>query len=490
MSLYRSTMTIHKTMDDFHVWQAKYRHWMFEVAESGKHEVWVATRDLRELFEYFPDDQRLKSMCPSFLFYAKDLKAHFIEEGAMRRILGQIPRLKTSQEVLKFQDWFERNIGQVARTKRQNLVLDERNETTALRSREVLPGPLPRHQALTHLDDPTRPMDGRERWRLEGTAEEPIRVYRPEMRPLVMTWPQWLRLKADALRDYFLAVWRGERSLFETVLIGLLLAGVPWRFLDIFTPENVDFTRDYLRVLWINALVLPVALACAIWLAVSLSRCTHRSLQLHGGWLWATTIFLLFIPAVPVVAGNGWDLELLEEWWDVVRGKNEPAQVYADPHLGRIVVKGAFRLGSAQAFEAVLKTDSKYRLVQIESPGGYVAEGFRMARMIEQYKLDTVSFEDCHSACTLLLVAGETRYLGPKVLVGFHRSGRKYGPVGSGWSWTDQRMAGYYADRGVQKAFIQRALKPSIRDIWIAPHAQMYEAGYATMKWNERPAGV
>jgi hypothetical protein len=62
--------------------------------------------------------------------------------------------------------------------------------------------------------------------------------------------------------------------------------------------------------------------------------------------------------------------------------------------------------------------------------------------------------------------------------------------VGDGWSWTDHQIAKYYQSRGVQSAFIRKALIPSIRDIWIAPHAQMYEAGYATMKWEERPAGV
>lgn len=490
MSLYRSTMKIHKTMDDFHVWQAKYRHWMFEVAEGGKHEIWVATRDLRELFQHFPDDQRLKALCPSFMIYAKDLKAHFIQEGAMHRIMGQVPRLKNSPEVLKFLDWFERNIAVVARNKRQNRALDEHNETTAHRSREVLIGPLPRHRAPPHLDDPTRPYMERERWRQEAKDQDSPRVYRPELRPMVMTWPQWAGLKAQQLAGYFGAIWRGERSLFETVVLGLLLYFAPLKMMSSLLPGDLDFSRDYLWVLWLNACVLPFALACAVWLAVSLTRCTRRSWELRGGWLWATTIFLVVIPVVPVVAGNGWDRQLLEEWWDVVRGRNEPAQVYADPSLGRIVITGEFRLGSADAFEAVLKANRKYQLVQIESPGGYVAEGFRMARLIEQYRLNTVSFEDCHSACTLLLAAGGVRYLGPKVMVGFHRSGTKYGPVGDGWSWTDHRVAKYYQSRGVQAAFIRRALIPSIRDIWIASHAQMYEAGYATIKWEERPTGV
>lgn len=490
MSLYRSTVTIHKTLDDFHVWSAKYRLWLFEVAESDEHKIWLSTNDLREMFQHFPDDQRLKSMCASFMFYAKDLKAHFIQEEAMRRIMSQIPRLKGSPEVLKFLDWFERNIAVVARKKRQNLALDERNEISAKRAEEVSVGPLPKHQAPPHLDDPTRPYTERERWQFEAKDQDPPRVYRPELRPMVMTWPQWAGLKAQQIGGYFGAIWRGERSLLETIVVGLLQYYLPLKIIEAMVPEDLDLSRDYLLVLWINAGVLVFSLACAVWLAVSLTRSTRRSWGLRAGWLWATTVFLFCIPAVPTVALRAWDLQLLEEWWAVVRGQNQPAQVYADPTLGRIVITGPFRLGSAEAFEAVVKANKKIQVVQIESPGGYVAEGFRMARLIEQYKLSTVSFEDCHSACTFLLVAGETRYLGPKVMVGFHRSGTKYGPVGDGWSWTDHQIAKYYQSRGVNAAFIRRALTPSIRDIWIAPHAQMYEAGYATMRWDERPAGL
>jgi hypothetical protein len=490
LSLYRSRVIVHKNLDDFHVWQAKYRHWLVEVAESDTHEVWVSTRDLRALFASFPDDQRLKSLCASFLLYARDLKTHFITDAAMQRIMGQVPRLKNSPDVLKFLDWFERNVSAVARNKRRNHAQDEGNAIARQRSPEVMLGPVPYGKAPPHLNDPTEPADTHEQWRRQAAPQEPPRVYRPELRPMVLTWPQWWRLKLRGLGGYVLALWRGERSLFETLFVGLLVGGTPWRLLDLLLPEDLDFTRDYVWVYWVNALMLPVALACAVWLAVSLARSTRRSLQLRGGVLWATTVFLLSIPLVPLVAGNGWDLQMLEEWWAMVRGRSAPAYVYADPHLGRIVVRGAFRSGSAEAFEAVVKANPSLRVVQIESPGGYVLEGFRMAQLIEARKLDTVSFEGCYSACTFLLVAGQTRYLGPQVKVGFHRSGRKYGPVGDGWSWADHQIARYYESRGVQREFIVRALTPSIRGIWVAPHAQMYEAGYATLRWSERPAGV
>lgn len=61
--------------------------------------------------------------------------------------------------------------------------------------------------------------------------------------------------------------------------------------------------------------------------------------------------------------------------------------------------------------------------------------------------------------------------------------------MGEGWSATDHALADYYAKRGVQQNFIHKALTPSIRELWVAPHAEQYAAGYASAPWSERKAG-
>jgi hypothetical protein len=128
-------------------------------------------------------------------------------------------------------------------------------------------------------------------------------------------------------------------------------------------------------------------------------------------------------------------------------------------------------------------------LIQIESPGGVVIEGLRMADTVRQRQLDTVSFESCASACTLVLAAGTERYLGTDAEIGFHRSGRRFGPVNPGWSATDHKIAQHYRDRGVTEAFVRQALKPSIRELWIAPHEAMYTHGFANKPWAQRKSG-
>jgi hypothetical protein len=38
-------------------------------------------------------------------------------------------------------------------------------------------------------------------------------------------------------------------------------------------------------------------------------------------------------------------------------------------------------------------------------------------------------------------------------------------------------------------AFVQKALKEPMYRIWVAPHDEMYTAGYANKAWSERKAG-
>jgi hypothetical protein len=136
-----------------------------------------------------------------------------------------------------------------------------------------------------------------------------------------------------------------------------------------------------------------------------------------------------------------------------------------------------------------LDKNPKFTLIELESPGGYVIEGMRMSKLIAGRKMDTVSFDLCASACTDLFVSGQDRYLGPDVQMGFHRSGTRYGPVGSGWNASDYQSARYLQERGTSDDFIQKALTPSIREIWWAPHKEMYTSGYANLQWSERKQG-
>jgi hypothetical protein len=478
-----------KNLDDYRAWPVKHRHWEFEVVESSTHEIWVSTKDLRTFYDALPSDKLLKGTYYRTMLYVKSTKDYYLSERSMRMELRRGKSHPQNVDILKFLDWFERNVTQVAVKKRTNARLDDANTFRQDQAQKIVVGPSPASLAPPRLDEATVPFTKEERWAIERDSDDIQKVYHADARPIRTTWKDWGHGHLRQRLDYVASFWRGERNLFLTFCVCLLLATVPNLFLRVLLPEALDWTEHYRRLMWASALIVPVVALWAIVFLVSMTRSTYRAWSAPAGKLWATTFYLLVLPVVPWIYFSHYDSEMLEYWWASVRGKYEPIAVYADPHLGRIVVRGAMKFGSAEALQLALDKNPKYTLIQIESPGGFVIEGMRMAQMVEKRKLDMVSLDECASACTLVLAAGGDRYLGPDVEVGFHRSGTRYGPIQSGWSETDHKIAEYYRSRGTNNAFIEKALTPSIRQIWIAAHADMYEAGFANLKWAERKVG-
>jgi hypothetical protein len=89
----------------------------------------------------------------------------------------------------------------------------------------------------------------------------------------------------------------------------------------------------------------------------------------------------------------------------------------------------------------------------------------------------------------LLLAAGGERYLVPVAKVGFHRSGIDFFKPSTSWTRTDYQIADYYKSRAATDDFIKQALDTPFNSIWYPEHGQMFTAGYATKRWDERKAG-
>lgn len=80
-------------------------------------------------------------------------------------------------------------------------------------------------------------------------------------------------------------------------------------------------------------------------------------------------------------------------------------------------------------------------------------------------------------------------YLGPAVTVGFHRSWSYVAGFGSGWSRLDHEIADYYRSRNTENTFVQHALDTPGNEMWHPTHGEMFTAGFATKRWDERKAG-
>ena len=83
-------------------------------------------------------------------------------------------------------------------------------------------------------------------------------------------------------------------------------------------------------------------------------------------------------------------------------------------------LNGPLEIGVVAAFEKSLTEHPGTKGLILDSEGGNIYQARGLARIIQDYSLNTYSFEVCYSACTIAYVAGTRRFIGPEAKLGFH----------------------------------------------------------------------
>jgi hypothetical protein len=177
-----------------------------------------------------------------------------------------------------------------------------------------------------------------------------------------------------------------------------------------------------------------------------------------------------------------------------------------------IFLAGGLATGSYRKFARVLGTAPNAKTVHLGSPGGIVLEGFLIAALVREKKLNTYAEVQCASSCTQILVSGIDRAVSPRALIGFHKSG----PVEADDSDSAAEAAKpkpsaapaptpAKADQdllfklpfqraGVSKDFVERAFSTPHEDIWNPKLEEMLAAGFLTRRSDGgehiAPAGI
>ncbi|MBK6998617.1 MAG: hypothetical protein IPH35_01100 [Rhodoferax sp.] len=454
------------TQPGYRVWPARYKGFSVEIHEAQGHRSWIASREVRNVLPSLrPDKQLLQDYPYGFEKRDKGPRLFFNETTLTAEL-----RRMGSPDALMFLAWLEKTVYYSAARKRDGAPIVQTMPATPR-----MDGGVEDDGADLHI--PTR--------KLPALPKSP-RPPAPE--------PKGGLLQRMLLIPV-LALWRGDVALGRAIVAGGLALtawiGIAyWLIAKITAPAryNGAFALKQWLVL---TLILSVA-AGLVWWCGGAMRCALRHHREGGGFtgslitfVSALTLLLAVLPYPLGLAG-----EWLSGWWMIhVRDDMHTADVLRVEDLGRIIVRGDLGFGTYKKLEHALQMKPKLPLVQIESPGGYVVEGLAMAKLIEQNGLDTVSFERCASACTFLLAAGQERYLGAGVTVGFHRSWSYASGFGKGWSSVDYQIANYYRSRNTAEDFVQQALDTPGNRLWVPTHDAMFTAGYATKRWEDRKSG-
>jgi ATP-dependent protease ClpP protease subunit len=295
----------------------------------------------------------------------------------------------------------------------------------------------------------------------------------------------WLALKECTL---------GQLPLGRTLWVSAIHAGVVlltvWLVVSIVPAEDLKYDVRQLFVLFQSV----IRLSAIVWAGQCVMRaCIRRTGDGNGRSIVVSgCVFMLALwgTAQAAVSMGGATRAISENWYHEKHNGWVPLNVIADPILGRIVVKGDITHDSARLFKAVVRANPALTVVQIESYGGYVNEAMQMARLIRALKLDTVSMRRCASACTLMFVAGQNRYLGPEARFRFHRAGYEGMPGTEKLEELDQELARFYVAMGTGPQIAAGELATPNHSFWEPSQGELFAANYATLKWSERPAGL
>lgn len=85
-----------------------------------------------------------------------------------------------------------------------------------------------------------------------------------------------------------------------------------------------------------------------------------------------------------------------------------------------VEIRGTLEAGVAARLDRMLRTHPGVRFVHLNSPGGWVTEGQRLAQVIHARQLGTYTATGCYSACVLAFAAGSPRVLNPDARLGLH----------------------------------------------------------------------
>jgi len=125
----------------------------------------------------------------------------------------------------------------------------------------------------------------------------------------------------------------------------------------------------------------------------------------------------------------------------------------------------------------VLARDPSIKRLELDSPGGYISEGFKLAAGVDHYGLSTFVDHACSSACAIVFLTGRERVVTNGGKLGFHRA--------QGFVWDDSRygddignnrLIDFAESKGVAPDSAKKAYSIPNSAIWFPTAAEMFAA--------------
>jgi membrane-bound ClpP family serine protease len=278
---------------------------------------------------------------------------------------------------------------------------------------------------------------------------------------------RWLR--------YLLAHWRGEHSLGRSFWINTIAVTMVLLVLlatAVFGPPAVWPGLGYYAELWLILGGTLIGTPITLWQTVGLWRSSRNALR-AGQRVWPRLARAFVVGAILLV---GYDLSTgdhLEALRSISFLNNARSELKVSGDGLTLTVRGMIGPDFASRLERALAARPSVEVVELDSPGGLLAEAEEAAERVRHRRLTTRTGAICASACTILFLAGRERVLVGAGRLGFHAE-RNLVP---GQAMDQAQFGAIYARAGLPAPFIRRVLDTPHDSIWAPSIEELREAG-------------
>lgn len=209
----------------------------------------------------------------------------------------------------------------------------------------------------------------------------------------------------------------------------------------------------------------------------------HVSRGGKPGWASAAKLAIVF-GVLRTFTELGQTLPSLSEHWHVAIGEQPGAALRLELRADgkSLLLAGGINDGGADQLARALDLAPAVATVVLESDGGWIREGVRMAEIIRTRGLHTYVETSCSSACTLAFLAGRDRAAAPTARIGFHS------PHGVGATEPSENVAAVaqleqlYRQAGLPEWMLRKIADTPSDRMWYPTVEELLTAGVLTRR--------
>jgi hypothetical protein len=168
------------------------------------------------------------------------------------------------------------------------------------------------------------------------------------------------------------------------------------------------------------------------------------------------------------------------------RADNTPAPKIHHPHFFRALnggqeleFYGEIVHGVVDELAALLKANPEATIIHLNSEGGSVHEARRMSLMVSDAHLRAIADTYCYSACVLVFLGADERYMTPDAQIGFHHESAPDASAAE-VAASEKIDMDFMAARGLPAAFLKQAFSTPSSAIWTPGTEELKAANVVT----------